>query len=225
MQFSKTPKCARLTVCALVFALAAPVSAASIEFEGVAPSGGSLPVGGTPPPHLTVFGEFDVLVENGKYVDSADPFVGVRAPDSGSDWLAVEAGSWLSITRNTVGVFTLDSFYLTQANLGIAGPSLVNVEATNHLGDTLTTSFSTPPGMGAPFAPYMLPASFLNLTQLRFMPVTTSTAFDGLSLTLAPVPPPPPPPPPPGIPEPGTMALFALGAVGLAAHRRRLRRR
>ena len=208
MNIVKSLKNVSTTIAAvLLLATSNQVLAIVIDFENVAPTGGSI-IPSTPylednflitsTPTGTIEGIFDSAASNVN-TNGTDIF----------GWCGSCSGSALIITLAHSGGDLFDLLSFDFANLNLLGGAGATLQVTGNVngGGSVTTSVTLQDGWMTANT-----AGFLNLTSVDFMATTNPTshlAFDNLTVATS------------AVPEPSILALMSAGLFGLIRFGRR----
>jgi hypothetical protein len=176
---------------------AAPALAQTVQFEGIAPAGGSLAVG---PNDSRLVDGFNVFVPFGRYIDSAFPQNGTFYPSNGTDYLAIDDQGGVTISRPGNATFSLTRFDAGEFSASGGSPAApgvpIDVLGSLQGGGTIATTFAQP--AGAPtFRTFTLPAGWNNLVSVNIREANFFLVVDNV---VAPV------------PEPTVLSLLAVVA-------------
>lgn len=188
-------------VCVLSLVAASEASLYTIDFEGVAPTNSSTVVS----QQNFTFGEYNVYVPAGRFVDSGAPqVVGGTWADSGSDYLHGTSNLGFTISRVDGGLFDAFSFSASEFLASTSRNQRFRAVGITE-DDVVVQFFNTDPTFG--FETFQLNSGFRNLISLQILDNQSLIAWDNVTVAA--------------VPEPASMALFGLGGIGLAALARR----
>ena len=193
--------------------------AVTIDFEGIAPAGSQT----TETNSTNTFNGFDVFVAHGHYVDSGQAIA--NRPSNGTDWLLHDhfpgggSNEPVVVTRNGGGTFSVLSIDASEWESDFARPQTLTLTGHFNGGGTIVLDLRTDLLFG--FQTFDLTGlGFTNLVQFDIFDSNADTGscagftecgslgYDNVVVSA--------------VPEPGTMALVAIGLGLLGLVRRRL---
>ena len=189
-------------------------NALTIDFEGLAPAGGSA----SPP---STVGDFDLTTIgfgiSGSVLSQTVSDPSDVLPDHNSDWLRYNVTAALRITHSSGETFSIESFratewHISHFNNGGGGGLTFDVEGTLSGGGTINTQFTTDNDFDS-FQTFTFDSSWTNLTQVEFIQPDGRLAYDDITVHAATA----------AVPEPSTLLLLGTGLAGLAGYRQRKR--
>ncbi len=190
---------------AMVVATATQVQAGFIiDMEGIAPSGDNTSETNT----NRMFSDFNVFTPHGHYFDSAVASVGTTHPDNGSDYLLNDSSAGITISKLSAGTFSVQSFDASEWYVDNTRNQDLQAIGVLSGGGTVTQTFITDSVFA--FETFTLSSSFTNLTSFSLIDNDSVMAWDNIVVDQQAT-----------VPEPTSLAVFGLGALGLVASRRR----
>jgi hypothetical protein len=198
----------------LSLSFAATSEAAIIAMEGIAPIGNeSLENSST-----RQLNGFNVFVHHGHYLDSANQAPGTTYPSNGTDWLLNDDPRGTTFTPIGGSTFSLQSFDATEYWEGFAGLSGISVTGNQLGGGVLTASFTTAPraiDTLPQFQTFNLDSTWVDLTSVTILQAQSKMALDNVRVNEVST---------GAVPEPATLTIWGLGALGCAGAGYRRRR-
>jgi hypothetical protein len=182
----------------LILALSSVIniaSAALITFEGIAPPGGAPNYNGP----FTLDG-FTFTPSHGHIADSAAGY-----NDNGTDFYIHDSGSLMNIIKVGNGLFSFDSVDLAHWFVGSTFTYVVNVEGWNNgiMVATQAINFNNV------WQTASMSAAFGRVDHITLHNANGRAGYDNFVFDTAAQ----------DVPEPSTLAIFALGLIGLSSRR------